>query len=72
MVRRRQRRDEGGAGGQEAHRERGAHDRGDLVLVDESIGLTADVTVVGPRTIERSVGKAKRVQDLRGTGGTHG
>jgi phenylacetate-CoA ligase len=40
--------------------------------IHESIGLTADVTVVAPCTIERSVGKAQRVQDLRGTGGTHG
>jgi phenylacetate-coenzyme A ligase PaaK-like adenylate-forming protein len=29
------------------------------------IGITAEVTVVPPRTIERSVGKAKRVLDLR-------
>jgi phenylacetate-CoA ligase len=33
--------------------------------IHEIIGLTAEVTVVPPRTIERSVGKAKRVQDLR-------
>ena len=39
--------------------------------VHEVIGLTAEVTVVPPRTIERSVGKAKRVQDLRGEGGFH-
>jgi phenylacetate-CoA ligase len=39
--------------------------------VHEVIGLGADVTVVPPRTIERSVGKAKRVQDLRGEGGFH-
>jgi len=31
----------------------------------ESIGITAQVTVVPPKTIERSVGKAKRVLDLR-------
>jgi phenylacetate-CoA ligase len=31
----------------------------------EVIGLTAEVTVVPPKTIERSVGKAKRVEDLR-------
>jgi phenylacetate-CoA ligase len=36
--------------------------------IHELIGLTADVTVVPPRTIERSVGKAQRVQDLRGMG----
>jgi phenylacetate-CoA ligase len=35
----------------------------------EVIGLTAEVTVVPPRTIERSVGKARRLQDLRGEGG---
>jgi phenylacetate-CoA ligase len=31
----------------------------------EVIGLTADVSVVPPKTIERSAGKAKRVLDLR-------
>ncbi len=31
----------------------------------EVIGITADVTVVPPKTIERSAGKAKRVLDLR-------
>jgi len=34
--------------------------------IHEVVGITADVTVVPPRTIERSVGKAKRVLDLRG------
>jgi phenylacetate-CoA ligase len=34
--------------------------------IAETIGLTADVTVVLPKTIERSVGKARRVRDLRG------
>jgi len=34
----------------------------------EAIGLTADVEVVPPKTIERSVGKAKRVEDLRPKG----
>lgn len=34
----------------------------------EAIGLTADVAVVPPKTIERSVGKAKRVEDLRPKG----
>jgi phenylacetate-CoA ligase len=34
--------------------------------IAETIGLTADVTVVFPKTIERSVGKARRVLDLRG------
>jgi phenylacetate-coenzyme A ligase PaaK-like adenylate-forming protein len=32
------------------------------------IGLTADVSVVPPKTIERSVGKAKRIFDLRQAG----
>jgi phenylacetate-CoA ligase len=38
--------------------------------IHETIGLTAAVTVVAPRTIERSVGKARRVQDLRTEGRT--
>jgi phenylacetate-CoA ligase len=33
--------------------------------VHEVIGITAESTVVPPKTIERSVGKAKRVLDLR-------
>jgi phenylacetate-CoA ligase len=33
--------------------------------IHEVIGITADVSVVPPKTIERSVGKAKRVLDLR-------
>ena len=37
--------------------------------IHETIGLTADVTVVPPKAIERSVGKAKRVEDLRPRGG---
>ncbi len=32
------------------------------------LGITADVTVVPPKTIERSAGKAKRVLDLRAEG----
>jgi phenylacetate-CoA ligase len=36
--------------------------------VYESIGITAEVSVVPPKTIERSVGKAKRVLDLRQEG----
>jgi phenylacetate-CoA ligase len=36
----------------------------------EAIGLTAEVTVLPPKTLERSVGKAKRVQDLRAEGGS--
>jgi len=39
--------------------------------VHETIGLTAEVTVVPPHAIERSVGKARRVQDLRQQGGSH-
>jgi phenylacetate-CoA ligase len=31
----------------------------------ETIGLTAEVTVVPPKTLERSAGKAQRVRDLR-------
>jgi phenylacetate-CoA ligase len=31
----------------------------------ETIGLTADVSIVPPKTVERSVGKAQRVLDLR-------
>jgi phenylacetate-CoA ligase len=37
----------------------------------EVIGLTAEVTVVPPRAIERSVGKARRVLDLREQGVRH-
>jgi phenylacetate-CoA ligase len=33
--------------------------------IHEVIGITADVTVVPPKTLERSIGKAKRVLDLR-------
>jgi phenylacetate-CoA ligase len=29
------------------------------------VGLTAEVSVVDPETLERSVGKIRRVQDLR-------
>jgi phenylacetate-CoA ligase len=35
----------------------------------EALGISADVSLVAPKTIERSVGKAKRVLDLRGEGG---
>src|SRR5262249_13602343 len=31
----------------------------------DALGLTAEVRIVAPKTIERSVGKAKRVLDLR-------
>jgi phenylacetate-CoA ligase len=34
--------------------------------IHEVIGITAEVTVVPPRSLERSVGKARRVEDLRG------
>jgi phenylacetate-CoA ligase len=34
--------------------------------IHEVVGITVDVTLVPPKTIERSVGKAKRVLDLRG------
>ena len=33
--------------------------------IHEAIGITAEVSVVPPKTIERSAGKAKRVLDLR-------
>src|SRR5262245_44984 len=35
----------------------------------ESLGVSAEVTIVAPKTIERSAGKAKRVLDLRGQAG---
>jgi phenylacetate-CoA ligase len=37
-------------------------------LVKSMIGVTAEVRVVAPGTIERSVGKAKRVIDKRPKG----
>jgi len=37
--------------------------------IHELIGISAEVTVLPPKTIERSAGKAKRVQDLRADGG---
>jgi phenylacetate-CoA ligase len=36
----------------------------------EALGVSAEVSIVAPKAIERSVGKAKRVLDLRETGGT--
>jgi phenylacetate-CoA ligase len=36
----------------------------------ETLGVSADVSLVASKTIERSVGKAKRVLDLRGEGGS--
>jgi phenylacetate-CoA ligase len=38
----------------------------------EALGVTAEVRIVAPKTIERSVGKAKRVLDLRSQGGSGG
>ena len=35
----------------------------------ESLGVSVEVSIVAPKTIERSAGKAKRVLDLRGQGG---
>jgi phenylacetate-CoA ligase len=35
----------------------------------ESLGVSAEVSIVAPKTIERSAGKAKRVLDLRGQAG---
>jgi phenylacetate-CoA ligase len=37
----------------------------------ESIGLTAEVTITPPRSLERSPGKARRVLDLREAGAGH-
>ena len=34
-----------------------------------SLGVSVEVSIVAPKTIERSAGKAKRVLDLRGQGG---
>jgi phenylacetate-CoA ligase len=34
----------------------------------EFLGVSAEVSIVAPKTIERSAGKAKRVLDLRGKG----
>ena len=38
----------------------------------EALGVSADVSIVAPKTIERSAGKAKRVLDLRAGGGVKG
>lgn len=35
----------------------------------EALGVSAEVSIVAPKTIERSAGKAKRVLDLRGQSG---
>ena len=35
--------------------------------VKDGVGVTVEVTVVDPETLERSVGKLKRVKDLRGS-----
>ncbi len=37
-----------------------------ITTVKETIGVTVDCEVVDPETLERSVGKLKRVRDLRG------
>jgi phenylacetate-CoA ligase len=37
----------------------------------ESIGLTAEVTITAPKSLERSPGKARRVLDLREAGAGH-
>jgi len=37
--------------------------------IHEVIGVGVDVTVLPPRTLERTAGKARRVQDLRSPGG---
>ena len=34
----------------------------------ETLGVSAEVSIVAPKTIERSAGKAKRVLDLRAQG----
>jgi phenylacetate-CoA ligase len=33
--------------------------------VKDGVGVTVDVTIVEPETLERSVGKLRRVKDLR-------
>jgi phenylacetate-CoA ligase len=38
----------------------------------EALGVSADVSIVAPKAIERSAGKAKRVLDLRTEGKTSG
>jgi phenylacetate-CoA ligase len=38
--------------------------------VHDVIGLSVEATVLAPRALERSVGKAKRVEDRRGEGGS--
>ena len=50
------------AGGEEAMRGLAEHVRRQI---REAIGITAEVTVLPPKSIERSMGKAKRVLDLR-------
>jgi phenylacetate-CoA ligase len=37
--------------------------------IREAIGISADVSLLAPRTLERSPGKARRVLDLRANGG---
>jgi phenylacetate-coenzyme A ligase PaaK-like adenylate-forming protein len=38
--------------------------------IHEVVGITVEVAVVPPKTIERSAGKARRVQNLRANGGS--
>ena len=49
------------------HRARGARGgrSGDHQGVKDGVGLTVDVEIVDPETLERSVGKIRRVKDLR-------
>ncbi|WP_326807021.1 phenylacetate--CoA ligase [Streptomyces sp. NBC_01186] len=49
--------------------ERGAAAAAILQGVKDSVGVTVEVEVVDPETIERSVGKFRRVKDLRGMAG---
>jgi phenylacetate-CoA ligase len=37
--------------------------------VKDSVGVTVDVEVLDPDGLERSLGKAKRIEDKRGAGG---
>ena len=53
------------AAGEAAARTLGVRVRRQLL---EVLGLTAEVSIVAPKTIERSAGKAKRVLDLRARG----
>lgn len=57
----------------EARRETDAERRQDAAdavvrAVKEGVGVSVRVEVVDPETLERSVGKIKRLVDLRGSG----